>query len=303
LADGGDLVQRLAEEIVAENPTHRNFIGSSVEGMTNESRDELLAYIGYCTSRDLSLQYLAECYNRVTIDTLMEQIYFRRHGQYRHATFKEVADHVYFDDEYMKKYMYGLALTSFLWPNHAAMHNFFIRTFPKGLDGTYLEIGPGHGYYFRQAAVLGNFSRMTGVDISPTSVALTNDIMRHYRVETAAEIQIQEADFLRFPGSGDAFSCVVMGEVLEHVEEPVLFLRKIRQLSNRATHIYVTTCLSAPAVDHIFLFRTSAEVEALAADSGLVVEDEFLAPHAGKTVAECEAERLPVNVAYVMRTR
>jgi len=303
LRDGGDQVQRLAEEILTENPTHRNFIESSVGGMTGESRRELLAYIDYCTSRGLSLRYLAECYNRITIDTLIEQIYFRRHGKYRHASFKEVADQVYFDDEYMKKYMYGLALTSFLWPNHAAMHNFFVRTFPRGLGGTYLEIGPGHGYYFRQAAALGNFSRMVGVDISPTSVALTNDLMRHHRVETAADTQIQEADFLKFSDGDDAYSCVVMGEVLEHVEDPGLFLRKIRQVSQPDTHIYVTTCLNAPAVDHIFLFRTSGEVETLANESGLVVEDRFLAPHAGKSVAECEAERLPVNVAYVMRTR
>jgi 2-polyprenyl-3-methyl-5-hydroxy-6-metoxy-1,4-benzoquinol methylase len=303
LRDGGDQVERLAVEILAENPTHRNFIEASVGGMTDESRHELVAYIDYCTSRGLSLPYLAECYNRITVDTLIEQIYFRRHGKYRHVNFKEVAEKVYFDDEYMKKYMYGLALTSFLWPNHAAMHNFFVRTFPRGLGGTYLEIGPGHGYYFRQAAVLGNFGRMVGVDISPTSVALTNDIMRHYGMETAADIQIQEADFLQFSDGDDAYSCVVMGEVLEHVEDPGLFLRKIGQVSQRSAHIYVTTCLNAPAVDHIFLFRTSSEVETLANENGLVVEDRFLAPHAGKSVTECEAERLPVNVAYVMRTR
>jgi 2-polyprenyl-3-methyl-5-hydroxy-6-metoxy-1,4-benzoquinol methylase len=134
-------------------------------------------------------------------------------------------------------------------------------------------------------------------------VELSNDIMRHYRVETAAEIQIQESDFLQFPDGGDAYSCVVMGEVLEHVEDPGLFLRKVRQLSGPSTHIYITTCLNAPAIDHIFLFRRSAEVEELAGDSGLVVEDRFVAPHAGKSIAECEAERLPVNVAYVMRKR
>jgi 2-polyprenyl-3-methyl-5-hydroxy-6-metoxy-1,4-benzoquinol methylase len=301
LCEERDLVQRLAEEILEGNPTHRNFIDASIKDMTDESRQELLAYIRYCVSRDLSLQYLAECYNKVTIDTLIEQIYFRRHGKYRYSSFKEVADQVYFDDEYMKKYMYGLALTSFLWPNHAAMHNFFVSTFPKGVGGTYLEIGPGHGYYFRRAAALGNFTRMIGVDISPASVELSNDIMRHYRVETAADIQIQEADFLQFPDGGDAYSCIVMGEVLEHVEDPGLFLRKIRQLSGSDTHIYITTCLNAPAVDHIFLFGRSAEVEALAFDSGLVVEDRLVAPHAGKSVAECEAERLPVNVAYVMR--
>jgi 2-polyprenyl-3-methyl-5-hydroxy-6-metoxy-1,4-benzoquinol methylase len=301
LYDGRDLVQRFAEEILVENPTHRNFIDASVKSMTAESRGELLTYIDYCTSRGLSLGYLAECYNKVTIDTHIEQIYFRRHGKYRHASFKEVADHVYFDDEYMKKYMYGLALTSFLWPNHAALHKFFVDTFPKGVGGTYLEVGPGHGYYFRQAAALGNFSRMIGVDISPTSVELSNDIMRHHQVETAAEIQIQQADFLQFSGDGDTFSCIVMGEVLEHVDNPGLFLQKIRQLSGPSTHIYVTTCVNAPAVDHIFLFSTAAEVEELADDSGLVVEDRLIVPYAGYSIAKCEAERLPINVAYVMR--
>jgi 2-polyprenyl-3-methyl-5-hydroxy-6-metoxy-1,4-benzoquinol methylase len=303
LYDGRDLVQRFAEEVLVENPTHRNFVDASIKGMADESRRELAAYIDYCASRDIPLQYLADCYNRVTIDTQIEQIYFLRHRKYRYSSFSEVADQVYFDAEYMKKYMYGLALTSFLWPNHAAMHKFFVDTFPKALTGTYLEIGPGHGYFFRRAAGLGNFTRMIGVDISPASVELSNDIIRHYRVETDAEIQIRQGDFLQFTGDGDAFSCIVMGEVLEHVEDPALFLRKIQQLSGPDTHIYITTCLNAPAVDHIYLFGKSAEVEEMAGDSGLVVADRFVAPYVGKSLAECEAARLPVNVAYVMRKR
>jgi 2-polyprenyl-3-methyl-5-hydroxy-6-metoxy-1,4-benzoquinol methylase len=212
-----------------------------------------------------------------------------------------VAEHVYFDAEYMKKYMYGLAITSFLWPNHAAMHQFFVATFPRGRRGAYLEIGPGHGCYFRRAAALGDFSRMVGVDISPTSVELCSDIMRHSPLKTAAEIEIKQADFLQFAGDGDGFSCIVMGEVLEHVEDPGLFLRKIGDLSGPDTHIYVTTCVNAHAVDHIYLFGKPSEVEDLAAANGLRCEERLIAPYIGKSIAECEAERLPVNVAYVMR--
>lgn len=303
MSDRPDPVQRLADEILAENPAHRPFIAASLAAIGDESRKELGSYLNYCTARGLSLRYLAECYNRVTIDTQIEQIHFRRHRKYRYSSFKEVADQVYFDDEYMKKYMYGLALTAFLWPNHAAMHRFFVETFPRGVEGRYLEIGPGHGYYFRRAAALGNFTRMIGVDISPASVALSNDIMRHYGVETAADIRIHEADFLQFPAGGEAFSCIVMGEVLEHVETPGAFLRKIRQLSGPETHIYVTTCVNAPAVDHIYLFAGPEEVEALAGDSGLAVTKRLIVPYAGKSAAECAAERLPVNVAYVMRAR
>jgi 2-polyprenyl-3-methyl-5-hydroxy-6-metoxy-1,4-benzoquinol methylase len=298
-----DLIRQFVDEVLAENPSHRNFLDPSLTAMNDESRGGLLDYIRYCLARGLSLPYLANCYNTITIDTQMEQIYFRRHRQYRYSTFKEVAEQVYFDAEYMKKYMYGLALTGFLWPGHAAMQQFFVRTFPRGRHGSYLEIGPGHGYYFRQAAALGSFHRMIGVDISPASVELSRDLMRYHPLETAAEFDILEADFLQFSSDVGPFSCVVMGEVLEHVEEPGRFLRKIAELSEADAHIYVTTCLNAPAVDHIFLFSTLSELEDLARDSGLAIAESFVAPYAGKSIAECEAGRLPVNVAFVMRKR
>lgn len=296
-----DLIRQFADEILAGNPGHRNFLSGALAAMSDESRGELLDYIRYCVDRGLSLPYLASCYNTITIDTLMEQIHFRRHGKYRYSSFKEVADLVYFDAEYMKKYMYGLALTSFLWSSHAAMRQFFMSTFPKGQRGAYLEIGPGHGFYFRLAAALGNFGRMIGVDLSPASIELCRDLMRYSPLETAAEVEILEADFLQFSSDAGAFSCIVMGEVLEHVEDPGLFLRKIAELSDAGTHIYVTTCLNAAAIDHIFLFSTLSQIDELVADSGLEIMDRFVAPHAGKSIAECVSDRLPLNVAYVMR--
>jgi hypothetical protein len=41
LAEEHDLVQRFAAEVLAENPTHRSFVQSSLAGMTNEHRREL----------------------------------------------------------------------------------------------------------------------------------------------------------------------------------------------------------------------------------------------------------------------
>jgi 2-polyprenyl-3-methyl-5-hydroxy-6-metoxy-1,4-benzoquinol methylase len=302
--EGHNRIQQFVHRVLAENPTHFNFLNSSVAQLTEDAQQELMRYIDYCLGRGLSIDFLAQCYNTITLDTQIEQIYFRRHGKYRCASFKEAAERVYFDSHYMERYMYGLALTAFLWPNHAAMHEFFVRTFPKALTGNYLEIGPGHGYYFRKAAELGNFRRMLGVDISPASVGLSRDIMRYYAVQTAAEVEIREVDFLEFvPDDSEVFSCVVMGEVLEHVEQPGRFLSKIAQLSSRDSHIYITTCLNAPAIDHIFLFERSEDVEQLARASDLEVEQRFSAPHAGKTLIECEAKRLAVNVAYVLKKR
>jgi len=294
-------LQELSDAIVAQNPVHAEFLASSMGGLTQEARQGLLEYVEYCTGRGRSIVYLADCYNTITNDTLNEQFFFMKHGRYRYSKYAEVADKVYLDAEYMNKYMYGLAITAFLWPNHAKMYEFFVRSFPRGKRGAYLEIGPGHGYYLRTAAELGNFDRLVGIDVSPTSVALTRDILEHSSLETSAQIDIVESDFLAVENDERGFACIVTGEVLEHVEQPGLFLRKIAELSDKDTHIFVTTCVNAPSVDHIFLWRTTDAIEDLIRESGLEIVEPLHVPITGKTLAECVRDALPISVAYVLR--
>jgi 2-polyprenyl-3-methyl-5-hydroxy-6-metoxy-1,4-benzoquinol methylase len=281
------------------NPLHSNFLAHAFSALSEENHKELLRYVDYCTENNLTTEFLAESYNLIVTDMQVEQIFFRRNKRYRHSTFREVASTVYFDDNYMRRYMHGLALTTFLWPNHLAMRDFFVQSFPIGLTGNYLEVGPGHGYYFIKAAALGSFDSMIGVDISASSVALTQDILRHFG-SANARTKIIEADFLNFE-SDTPFSCIVMGEVIEHLERPDLFLSKIAALAARDTYIYITTAINSPAIDHIYLFRSSEEVEELIRKCGLVVVDKLCMPHAGTTLEESYQRAMPVNAAYVLR--
>ncbi len=299
--NGANLVDDFTSLVLAANSLHASFMKRSLASMREDTRAELTDYLRYCLSIDLSLGYLAESYNTIVNDTLMEQMFFEENNRYRWSRFNELAHAVYFDDAYMRKYMYGLAITAFLWPNHVALHDFFIRTFPRGRRGTYLEIGPGHGYYFMQSARLGDFERLLGVDISAASVALTRDIVRHFEIEKKCRAEVIETDFLSFHEGNQDYSCIVMGEVLEHVEDPGRFLSTIARLSGSSTHIFITTCMNAPAVDHISLFRTGKDVEAIIASSGLEVVDACYVPYVGKSLAECEKHNLAVNVGYVLR--
>jgi 2-polyprenyl-3-methyl-5-hydroxy-6-metoxy-1,4-benzoquinol methylase len=296
-----DLVADFTSLVIAENPLHTSFMKQSLQSMRKDTRAELTAYLSYCLTVGLTLAYLAESYNTIVHDTLMEQVFFEEHRRYRWSRFDELANAVYFDDAYMRKYMYGLAITSFLWPNHVALHDFFSRTFPQGRKGTYLEIGPGHGYYFMQSARMGDFERLLGVDISSASVALTRDMIRHFEIEKKCRAEVVEIDFLTFHEQDQEYSCIVMGEVLEHVEDPGLFISTIARLSGPSTHIFVTTCMNAAAVDHISLFRTGKDVEDIITANGLQIVESCYAPYVGKTLAECEENALPVNVAYVLR--
>ena len=293
------LVDGLVERIVEQFPVHRAFLEQAIAGATPDERDRLGGYLSYCLGKGLTLDYLAECYLTILGDTIDEQLYFREEGHYRHSTFAEVAESVYHDRDYMDRYMYGLAITTFLWPTHVAMARFLRRTMPRDKTGRYLEVGPGHGFLLLSAMELGSFDEFLGIDLSAASVAQTQSIVDHFHPGAPARVELQdflEADGL-VPGSFDA---IVMGEVLEHVEAPEVFLRRIAELARNDAYIFVTTCINAPAVDHIYLWRTTDELERMITDSGLSIVEPLRLPYEGKSLEESRAQDLPINVAYVL---
>jgi 2-polyprenyl-3-methyl-5-hydroxy-6-metoxy-1,4-benzoquinol methylase len=293
------LVNSLVDEITEQYPVHRAFLEQAIGTATPEEVDQLAGYLEFCLSKGLTLDYLTESYLTILGDTLDEQLYFRDHGNYRHSTFAEVAESVYHDRDYMDRYMYGLAITNFVWPNHVAMARFLRETLPRDKAGRYLEVGPGHGFLLLSAIEIGSFDDFLGVDLSAASVEQTQTIVDHFHPDAPARVELQdflEADDLA-PGSFDA---IVMGEVLEHVEQPEVFLRRIAELAKDDAFIFITTCINAPAVDHIYLWRSTDELEEMIEASGLSIKEPLRLPYEGKSLEESREQALPINVAYVL---
>lgn len=296
-------VDDLFARIAKKNPLQRVFLSTLSEcaSFGPSEREGLERYVAYALASGESLDGLAASYDQIVRDTLKEQVYFRKHDRYRYARFSDVASHVYFDDAYMSRYMHGLALTAFLWPNHAEIRRHFqkvLRELPDASRGRYLEVGPGHGFYLTAAARAG-FRHVEGIDLSPTSVALTRRIVEAEASDVAARCVVREGDFLSAELEG-GFDMIVMGEVLEHVEEPRRFLRRLRALARPGATLYVTTCANSPAVDHIYLFRSAHEVVQMAAEEGLTARDVLALPHHGTSLEESTRARLPINVALVL---
>ena len=289
------------ERIRARNPMHYRFVTTAIQQLTPDEMARLGRYIGFCRAQGVSDQRLSDSYLTIVNDTLREQAYFRKHKHYRFSSFAEVADSVYFDADYMSRYMYGLAISSFLWPNHLDLFRFFQKTLPTTKRGRYLEIGPGHGYFLMTAMRQSAFEDFLAVDISDTSIGQTRAIIEHFAPELAGRAQLQRIDFLDSDLPTGAFDAVVMGEVLEHVESPASFLDQIRRVAADDAHIYLSTCINAPAVDHISLFRDPEELERLFAASGLAIREQLIRPYEGKTLEQSLSELLPINVAYVVR--
>jgi 2-polyprenyl-3-methyl-5-hydroxy-6-metoxy-1,4-benzoquinol methylase len=296
------LIKQFVAEVLSSNPMHSNFMRASLKVLSNADAEDLNEYLSFCLACGMSLGRVADCYNTIVIDTQTEQAYFLRNNKYRYSTFDEVAGHVYFDADYMQKYMCGLAVSSFLWPNHNAMHRFFLDSFPRDVGGTYLEVGPGHGYYFMKAASSGQFDRLIGIDISPASIQMTNKILDYFGIEKkyGDRAQLIEADFLKQDMPIDDISVIVMGEVLEHVEKPEEFLLRLRGLCTEKTTLYLTTCANAPAIDHIYLFESVDHVESMIKAAGLKIDKSLHVPYTGRSLEECSNQGLAVNVAYFL---
>ncbi|MEO5571600.1 MAG: class I SAM-dependent methyltransferase [Bacteroidia bacterium] len=294
-------LKALLEEIVVLNKMQKSFIQSSLEALTPEEIENLNIYIDFLVTKEsLEISYIAKCYDLIVKDTLREQIYFLRHKHYRYSTYEEVAGSVYLNDDYMTKYMYGLAITSFLWPQHCQMKRWFSDRIPKNRKGKYLEIGPGHGYYFMDAQKKTSFENFIGVDISPTSIRLTKSILESGFFGKFSNYELKLIDFLAVD-LNEKYDAVVMGEVLEHVESPVAFIKKINKSSKQDAFIYVTTVINAPAIDHIALFTNVEDLDKCVNDGGLKLKEYFLTASNNKlSVEENLKKLLPVNIAMVL---
>ena len=301
LSRESEKLNTLIGNILSRDPLHSQFLQQAIPNLTADERNRLDLILAFFENNGLSLDYIAECYNTIVEDTYAEQIHFMQNGKYRFKSYAEVAQQVYHDPTYMDKYMYGLIVTNFLWPNHVAMARFFRENLPADKKGRYLEVGPGHGYYIATAASEGSFDSLTGVDISATSIQQTRALLNHFAPEVATRCELRHCDFLAAdtlePGS---FDSIVMGEVLEHVEQPEAFLQRIHGLAKDDAFIFVTTCVNAPAIDHIYLWDSTDELEKMIVGSGFIITKALRLPYEGKTLDQARDMRLPINVAYTL---
>lgn len=297
-------VAKMIDIILDENPTHKNFMDGALKHVTPRELETLDKYLDFCMKNDRDLAYMADSYLTIVGDTLREQVYFMRHKEYRNKSYADVANDVYHNKDYMDQYMYGLAITSFLWPNHLGMGRLFNKTLPRNRGGKYLDIGPGHGYYLMQAMELGSFDDYLGIDISEASIKQTKAILDHFKPEFKDKYELQMKDFLEATDlEAGSFDAIIMGEVLEHVEQPDIFLKRIAELAKDDAYIFVTTCINAPAIDHIYLWRTTKELEDMIEDCNLTIKEPLRLPYEGKTLEESEEQDLSINVAYVLQKK
>jgi 2-polyprenyl-3-methyl-5-hydroxy-6-metoxy-1,4-benzoquinol methylase len=203
---------------------------------------------------------------------LEEELHFRRTGTYRCKTLSEAIEHVYSDKAFMKKYLEGILLSQIFWSNHAKSYTFFKSDFLPRLPAPYdyLEVGPGHGLFIAQAARDSRSRRVVGMDFSEESLSQTGEALRRFAAADKVELIRNDVAASTFEGRFDA---ITISEVLEHMEDPHVALRKLRNLLKPGGLMFINFPINSPAPDHIYLLTRPQEVCSMIEECGYGLVD------------------------------
>lgn len=228
-----------------------------------------------------------------------ERIHFVRTGTYRYHSLKE-AESLYKNTDYMHNYMIGLCLSIYMWQIQRDNMRFFIKSCKEDshTSGRYLEVGPGHGEYFVAAMENTHFREYIGVDISATAVEMSRKFTE-YATDNRKDCHILHKNFFDYSPEMK-FQGIVMGEVLEHVDEPLLFLRKIYTLADNTAFIFLTTAINSPYPDHIYHFHNKNEIYDLFDQASLRVKKEICTTAEGVTLDRAVDKKLDIVMGFVL---
>ncbi len=239
-----------------------------------------------------NLDYAADCYLQMLADINFESVQFLRSGEYTSKSFTEVNERVYNNPAIMEYYMHGLLLSQFLWAHHYQILVFFSKLLAgyHNKITNYLEIGGGHGLYISEAnKIVGNKARYYLVDISKTSVEIAKSMIAD------KDITFYHTDVFEHTPD-EKYDFITIGEVLEHMEDPVALLKKAHSLLTDHGRLFITTPTNAPAIDHIYLFKNAGHIREVIASGGFRVEKELCIYT--EDVSADVAEKYKVSMMY-----
>ena len=88
------------------------------------------------------------------------------------------------------------------------------------------------------------------IDISKTSLNLTKIFLSSFFKKKKVNIKYILGDFLK-KKIDMKYDIIVCGEVLEHVADPIKFMKKVHYHLNNKGKVFISTCINCPAIDHV----------------------------------------------------
>lgn len=230
-----------------------------------------------------------------------EELFFRRHKRYRLQTFADAYREVYSDKSYMSRYVNGILLSQLFWHNHAAAFDLFCSRYLAELPQGYrhLEVGPGHGLFLTRAAADPRCGSATGWDVSASSIEETRAALR--KLGIARPVALIQQDVLETSHQRRQFDSIIISEVLEHLERPLIALGNLLESLDAGGHLFANVPINSPAPDHIYLWTAPQEIGALVTGAGFAIDELHLLPVTGYSIER--ALKMDAGISCVVFAR
>ena len=238
-----------------------------------------------------------DAFIKFSYEFLFQQVEFVKRGTYQSSSFKEVADSVYFSEEVMMPYMEGLLYSQIFWPNHYKFGQYFLKELaPLKNVSRAMDVPIGDGIFVYYMIKNLAFQRLDAFDISAHAVKFSSNFLKKSCNVNNVSISIRNV----FDLTGQKqYDLIVCGELLEHLENPVEMLKKLKSLLKDDGTLFLTTAIYAAAADHIYLFNNVAEVRTMLSEE-FKITSECILPLSLKEYHP-EMNKEAINYACVLK--
>lgn len=278
------------------------YLSDQPKSFFKEADKFIFDYSGYLKAEGLSFEYAVDAYLKMCRQMLKCQIFFMKHNRYPIDKQYKAFEEIYNSKKEMQSYMIGLALSQYLWITHYNIFSHLKEVLQQNKEKIkcYLEIGPGHGLFFKEAInTIGNDCKYTAIDISKVSLDLTKSIISFFQLDSS-DIKFINNDMLNIT-SADLYDCIVMGEVLEHVENPKFLLDKLYTLLDTNGKAFVSTCVNCPTIDHVYHFKSVSDIRNILKQSNFKIVSEKILPVEKLPMDEIIKRKITINYSSIIK--
>ena len=278
-----ETMTRIAPYMSSTVARARNEFGPTWEEQLEQTLQRMFA-------DDEKLESAIKGYVRFSLEAIKLQKRFEKERKYIPKSYREAANSVYHNEEYMHNlYLPGILLSHYLWPHHYRQLLYFHKNFmPRILasdEKLFCDVGAGTGFYSRQILCASDQIHGTAFDISKHAMNYATMQMAAFELLDRWTFRLQ--DVLQ-DKTTETWPFLVSVEVLEHLEDPVTFLKRLREMLRQGGTGFITAAITAPNADHIYLYNNCDEIidQLLEADFEVVdyLEEAGYAPRKNEPV-------------------
>ena len=293
-------LRHLQNSIAEQAPFLKKVFQSRIQEFGNSWAEnfetELATFFGATPDR---IALAARGYADFAMDAIKLQKKFNKTREYIVKKYSDLMDSVYLNHEYMfNLYLPGILLSQYLWPHHYRQLEFFKNKFvPLALQeniSLFYDVGVGTGFYSKEMLRSVPSVRGIGLDISPHSLNHAQKLVAAWDLSSRYQTKIQNILDESWSNQADA---VINVEVLEHLEDPRLFLNSLYDSLRPGGIAFITAAVNAPNFDHIYLYRSLHDVAEQISSVGFTIVEalEFFAYEA------LAGEIAPSSAVFILR--